>query len=237
MNRIAIFVEGQTEALFSEKLLTHMAGQKGLQIETHRMSGGKRYPRGPIQITRITISSPEDHPEGHYVLIVDCGGDNRVASEVLDQSPGLINNGYETIVAIRDVHPLTRRDIPKLETDFDERFKFHQITILLVLAVMEIEAWFIAEHTHFGRRDAALSMDFIKSKVGFDPSLVKIETRVRPSEDILQIYQLVGIQYTKSKSDTKRAINSLDYERICFELPEKVQNLGKLIATVDAFLS
>jgi hypothetical protein len=40
MNKLAIFVEGQTEQLFVEKLILEVAGENNVRIEKRKVTGG-----------------------------------------------------------------------------------------------------------------------------------------------------------------------------------------------------
>ncbi len=132
MSKIAIFVEGQAEQIFSERFLREIAGQKDIRINTQRMFGGRRFPR-----TTIELSAPAARSgERYYALICDCGSDERVASEIRDQYESLIKSGYKAIIAIRDVYPFARQNISRLETGFHEMIKSEPVEVLLVLAVM-----------------------------------------------------------------------------------------------------
>ena len=45
MNRLAVFVEGYTEAVFVEKLIEEIAGQNKVLIEHRKIRGGRTTPR------------------------------------------------------------------------------------------------------------------------------------------------------------------------------------------------
>jgi hypothetical protein len=65
---------------------------------------------------------------------------------------------------------------------------------------MEIEAWFLAEFSHFPRLDSDLTLETIRSNFGFDPSVDDMQLRNHPSQDIHRIYSLVGLEYKKYSS-------------------------------------
>lgn len=111
------------------------------------------------------------------------------------------------------------------------------VEVEFILAVMEIEGWFIAEHTHFQQLSNELSIERIRSEVGFDPSMDDVESRDHPSEDMHNIYQLAGFAYTKSKTNVQRTVDLLDYARIYMELGPKINDLNRLLEQIDAFLS
>jgi hypothetical protein len=233
MNRLAIFVEGQTERLFVEKLLEEVAGQGRLHIEIERASGGRKYQR---TFSFVKVSGAESG-QGYFVLVVDCGADNRVASDIRDRYKNLAARGYSAIIGIRDVHPVPRDDMSKLRHGLHWLMPKDPIEVLFVLGVMEIETWFIAEHTHFTRISDALTIQCIKATLGFDPSVHDIQLRDQPSEDLDKIYRLVGLDYDKSRASVQKTVDALDYARIYLELGNKINDLQALIGSVDVFLS
>ncbi len=110
MNKLAIFVEGETEQAFVQKLLEEIANRGQIRIELKKARGGRR---GRRLLT--VVASPPDAGESCFVLIVDCGADNRVKSDVRDEYDNLVKNGYTGIIAIRDVYPdVALAEIPRL---------------------------------------------------------------------------------------------------------------------------
>ena len=233
MNRLAIFVEGQTEQVFVEKLLKEIAGKSRLRIEIRRAFGGRKYQR---TFSRVKVSGAESGQE-YFTLIVDCGADNRVKSDIRENYQNLTERGYSAIIGIRDVHPVPRDDMSKLRHGLHWLMPKDPIEVLFVLGVMEIETWFIAEHTHFTRISDALTMQCIKAALGFDPSVDDIQLRDRPSTDLETIYSLADLDYDKSKATVQKTVDALDYARIYLELGDKIDDLQALIDSVDAFLA
>ena len=233
MNRLAIFVEGQTEQVFAEKLLLEIAGAKDIRIEKRKASGGRR---GKRSIRRVEASAV-DSDQHYYALIVDCGQDERVASDIREQYDQLTKKGYQAIVGIRDVYPFAREDTPRLRRGLRYQVRTKPVEVLFVLAVMEIEAWFIAEHTHFGRVDPELTMDRIRREIRFDPTVDDVESRDRPAEDLNLIYQLVGKAYNKGKTNVERTVDALDFTTVYLELGQRIDDLQKLVDQIDAFLA
>ena len=67
MNRIAIFVEGQTEQIFIEKLLQEIAGKKNIAIEKTKARFGRMKQRRYIPIEAFIPNTNHRF----YALIVD----------------------------------------------------------------------------------------------------------------------------------------------------------------------
>jgi len=234
MNRIAIFVEGQTEQVFAERLLKEVAGEKHVRIEKRKFCGGGR--RQKRRMILLEASAPASGQK-YFAMIVDCGEDERVKSDIRDRYDGLVKTGYQAIIGIRDVYPQGRDDIPRLRGGLGYGMKTQPIRVLFVIAIMEIEAWFIAEHTHFLRLSPILTTDRIKRQMGFDPSRDDVQLRDHPANDLHSIYQLAGHVYDKSKMNVQRTVDLLDYAAIYFDLGQKVPDLQRLTDHIDQFLS
>ena len=69
-----------------------------------------------------------------------------------------------------NVHPDGRAVIAKLLRYLGYGVKTKPVHVTYVLAIMEIEAWFLAEHTHFKRIDPRLDRGINQASLGFDPS-------------------------------------------------------------------
>jgi hypothetical protein len=232
LKKIAFFTEGQTERIFLEKLLVEVAGSRNIAVETRQMMGGRRFQRIAYTLTRA-----EPNPEHkYYALIVDCGTDGRVASDIREQYPTLVNSGYSAIVAIRDVAPdFQRTEIAKLRAGIEGVLPKAPLVPTLVLATMEVEAWFIGEHTHFPRIDAVLSVPAIRAMTGLDLMLDNIEGYPTPAENLDLIYGKAGLNYSKSRADVERTVNALDFGLVQTALSAKAPSIEPLMRAVGGF--
>ena len=158
MKKLAVFVEGQTELIFASKLFLEVIGRKNLRIEQVRAQFGKKAPRS-YQIVNATGA---EGTEEYYILICDSCGDGTVKSDILELCENLQARGYERIIGLRDVFPLLLSDVPKLQAHLNSGFENKGIPIDILLSVMEIEAWFLAENNHFLRIDKSLTPENIK---------------------------------------------------------------------------
>lgn len=234
MKKLAVFVEGQTEQLFIEKLLVEAAGKSNIAIEKRQGLGGQS---GKRRLNLIEASHLNSNHR-YFAQIVDCGSDNRVKSDIRDRYENLAAQGFEIIVGVRDVFPdVTYAGIPLLRSGLRLHLKTNPIEVKFVLGVMEIEAWFIAEHTHLQKIHPSLTPELIRTRLGFDPSSDDVQLRPHPAEDLDNIYRLAGLRYEKCKSTVQRTVSVLDYERIYLELPSKLPDLKTLVDTINTFLS
>ncbi|HMM03875.1 MAG: DUF4276 family protein [Dysgonomonas sp.] len=233
MKRIAFFVEGQTEQIFVNRLIKEILGTQQINIIQKQFRGGVNIPK--VEIVRN--SSFSRNPK-YEVLIFDCGSDNRVKSEILDNIETLRKNGYEMIIGLRDLYPLPIDDLEKLEKGLrflPNKLKNDAQYFDVIIAVHEIEAWFLAETNHFRKIDKRLTGRFIKDKLGFDPYASDPQAREHPAKDLDNIYRLVGKSYTKKYNATTRVVNKLDFNNIRFNLRYDINPLDRLLKAIENF--
>lgn len=233
MDKMALFVEGQTEQQFITRLFIDIAGHNNVHVDAVRGFGGRANQRKFLQ-----VSASRPHPDKkYYILIYDCAGDSTVLSDINDQYESLVHQGYRDIVGIRDVYPLDSANIPTLRDNFRFFVKKSHCEPALVLGVREVEAWFIAEHTHFARRHASLTLAAITAKLGYDPSVHDVQLIPHPAADLNSAYSIAGLAYTKRRKTVERVIEHLDYARVYVDLIATIPDLRLLIERIDAFLS
>lgn len=234
MKKLAVFVEGLTEQLFVDKFITEIAGGHAIAIERRKFRGGSR--SGPRLMT-ISASAPTpDHK--YYILIVDCTSDTRVKSEIRDQYESLVSSGYSAIIGIRDVYPeFTHPDIPRLRRMLDYRMKTNPIRVAFILGIMEVETWFVSEHTHLVRMDPRLTPGYISNALGFDPSIDDMQLRPHPAADLDHIYSLVGRRYKKVRANLQHTVDLLDCAHLYLEVLDRIPDLKALAKSIDAFLA
>lgn len=235
MKKLAIFVEGQTEQIFVNRLLAAIAGQRRVRIENRRAFGGSSSPRS---LELIEARAEDDAEAQFFVLIVDCTSDGRVASDIRDNASNLADSGYTSIIGLRDVSPVESSQTERLRSGLiSSQESTSSIEILFVLAVMELEAWFLAEHTHFPRIHSALTNERILAELGFDPAVDDMQLRPNPSQDLSSAYWLVQLLYEKRKAQALRTIDCLDIARVCGELVDKFIDLRNLVDKLERFLT
>lgn len=240
MKKIAFYVEGQTEQFFINKLLIEIAGHKNIQIELQQFQGvGKPtksiYPK--------TVSNPQN-PQ-HFALIFDCMGDGGVKPRILQDAVSLFNQGYSEVVGLIDLYP--RRDLAKFENELSNGTLRNGRRITqplpndtsIVIAVREIEDWFLAECNHYTCIDASLVLDATQiESLGFNPCVNDLTLRnTTAAEDLRSVYQLVGKTYNKTIDKVERTVECLDYTNLYVEINCKVSKLNELIGKINNFLT
>lgn len=233
MDKMAIFVEGQTEQVFVEQLVYEVAGRHRVHVDTVKGFGGKKSPR---QYMEIQVTRPNPKKE-YYVLICDCSNDSRVLSDIRDQYSSLTSQGFREIVGVRDVYPLPATDIATIRSDFSALAPSSTVVPVLVLSVMESEAWFIAEYSHFFRMHSLLIPSAVNAALGYDPSTHDVQTVAHPAEDLDRAYRVAGLSYNKSRKHVQRTVQVISYASVYLEVPRRIPDLQTLVDCIDRFLS
>jgi hypothetical protein len=233
MKKIAIYVEGQTEQIFVTKLIKEIANKNHLTIKLEKLYGGKTTSR---RVTSIEGTSLDNADAKFYVLVRDCGGDSRVKSDIIDNIEKHKDNNFSKIIGLLDVYPKYKSDLKKLmmysQTGIPTKF----IPFSIIYAVMEIEAWFIAEVNHFIKISDKLTKNVIEHYLGHELDIDSIENIHNPASVLNDIYQLSKISYHKNQAKVNKVVDALDYENIYLNLREQIESLNSLISDIDEFL-
>jgi len=171
-----------------------------------------------------------------FVLIYNSGGENNVVSDMKDQYNSLSSSGYKLVIGLRDVYPIPLSQKSKLQIGLNYALPKGSIPINIVIAVMEVEAWFLAEYNHFLKIDPHLTPEQIQAMFGFNPQTDDMEQRPHPADDMKQIYNYVGKGYHKSEKQLNRLASHLDYEFIYMHLINSVPSLGEFVGYIDKFM-
>ncbi len=244
MKRLAVFVEGETELEFVSKFLQEVAGQKHISIDAYKCFGG-----GKSGINRwdqlLASSSVTD--EKYYALIYVSGTDNRVNHDIRRKLPTLKAQNFNRIVGLKDLRgehygrTMSLADLPSMElgSRVVER-ECLPLPARIVIAVMEIETWFLAETNHYECVDAGLTKSTVLSSIstiGFNPYTDDLTLRPEPAEDLKRLYQTVGKSYNKKSKYRTRTIECLDYAEIYINLRNQIVKLGQFVTEIDNFLT
>jgi hypothetical protein len=231
MNKMAVFVEGYTEVVFVDRLIEEIASESAVQIQWRRISGGTSCPRTNHQLKAAGPNTGQNH----FVVIHDCGGDDAVKSRMMEEYPQLADAGYSKVLCIRDVYPrFTRAEIPALEAGLQKYVRRKPIVVDFILSIMELEAWFLAECSHFPRIDPAITIATIRSSLGFDPEHEDMQLRPEPAEDLTRCYALGGKKY--DKYNASQTVEALSFEEIYLNLAVKFPSLARLVGVIEEFL-
>jgi len=215
LKKIAVFTEGQTELIFVREFLFRLIDPSKLSLQCYELLAHNLSP------VPFSYSSPS--PEVHF-MIINAQGDEGVFSSIGEREIDLIEKGgYEKIIGLRDMYSAVYEKLsPGLINDRVSRklAQSYNLTIQnmtysnkikLYLAVMEIEAWFLAMYNIFQKIDSKLTVDFIKQNLGID--LKNIDPQIeffKPSNQVQDIFGLHNMAYSKKKSEIESIVSKMD---------------------------
>lgn len=232
MKRIAIFVEGLTEQILVRRMLEAVMKDKDVAIQTVKITGGHN-----IRMSFTTMHAARVAGNtAYYVLIYDCGGETNVKGYLIMQRKKLVEKGYTCILGLRDVYPnFTQEDVPKLQRGLNHMVPQKGALTKIHLAVMETEAWFLGEYTHFRKVSEQLSPEFIEKHLGFNPKTENMEERESPALDLKRVYKLVDHDYTKKRNKLNSIVGKLDFNFFTHRLSDKMTSLGAFVQQLEDF--
>lgn len=221
--KLAVFVEGLTEQEFVIRLLKELAGKRGITFNVQKQHKG-----------HLSFVELRSHPNPDAeVLIANCDTDNQVKSQIAEQYCSLNKAGYSLIIGLRDVHPLTHLDIPKLLKYMSTGLPHDGAPIHLHLAILEVEAWFLEELTHFERIAPNITKADLSAS-GFDSEKIRAFDLEHPAKVLDDIYKRAGKRYTKQRNRIQRTIDALSYEEVYVKVRPKAPSLDGLIGSLEA---
>lgn len=221
--KIAIFVEGPTEQMFVGKLLTEIAGEDNITIQTGNA-------RSRIRIAELRSGEIDSEC---FVLLYHCHGDEGVMARIKQNYQNLCDGGYSVILGLRDLYPLNKSELQKVIDNNNVGVNFNVVPVSITISVLETEAWFIKETSHFTRLDANLTFQKILDELGIDVRTLVAEDIVSPSKTLNDIYSLVGLTYDKKRWQVQLTVDQLDYGEIYINLKDEINALDLLITDIN----
>jgi len=225
MSKIAIFVEGLTEQELTIKVIESLCGHRQVRFEIHRQE------RGILNFVEIR---GVDHAH-IYVLVANCSHDGQVKTQIIDRYNGLVTQGYNKIIGIRDVYPFGKSELEQLEINKYYGIPSGEVPIEMHFAIMETESWFLDEITHFKRISPELTIEYLSS-CGYDVENNYGDYWDHPAKILDEIYSLKNFRYKKTKRSIKRTINALDMENFYINSTIRSKSLSNFIDSIESVI-
>lgn len=229
--KIAIFVEGQAELIFTRDFLLQWHEHDGNLIAFDCFAlRSNNFCYAPY-----TFGSIESE---NYYMIVNVGNDRTVLSKMLSEAPKLKNKGYQAIIGLRDMFcdeyhkKVMNRTI---NTEVNEKFIAGAQEIInhnenknlfhFHYAIMEIESWILGMYQVLEKINNKLTPSFICEHLNIDLITVNPECHIyHPAECLNDIYALIGEKYGKHEGNISRITAQLT-----------VQNYKELFVSKNCF--
>lgn len=206
----------------------------------YEMSGGGSNPR----VSRIKLQDTVNSEIKYLVHIYISSADNKVNSDVNEIIPNLQQLDFSAIIALKDLRgdvngrSKIEADLPSVEAGDRYAFANSPIPITSIIAVMEIETWFIGETNHYTNYDARLTKNLIQANkciINVDPYVDRLEGIAEPAETLDRIYQLVRRHYSKKERVRRKTIQAIDWNNLYFMLPRRITKLHDFVTAIDNF--
>ncbi len=110
------------------------------------------------------------------------------------------------------------------------------LPVKFILAVMEIESWFLAEETHYSKISNRLSFEIANKITGIDIRSDTTENIQHPSDTLKQIYMMGKTTYDKSEENVLRTVDALDYENLYINVRTRNKSLNELLTCLDGLM-
>lgn len=214
MKRVVVITEGQTEVIFVRALLLRLFDPSKISFECITLNADKMQ----------RVREYEGYcPEVHYEII-NVQNDERVLAKIKEMEVSLVEKGrYDKIIGLRDMysseydkrsHGVIDRNLTKQIMDEQNAIiagMRYKSMIRLHYCIMEIEAWFLSMYNLFQKIHSDLSADNIASKLGYDLRVIDPQEKFfKPSKNLSDIFELVGGEYKKKKSDVEGITSKMD---------------------------
>ncbi|MGB0838546.1 MAG: hypothetical protein ACPGXL_00325 [Chitinophagales bacterium] len=208
MKKIAVFVEGWGELIFTRELLLKCFEWQDICVECYSLFNDKNL--NPVQ-----YSFPNQNASVYY-QIINIGTDTKVLSSILKRESYLFstNQNFDKIIGLRDMFSKDYKTIVqsnKIDPKINQKFIDGSIRSILAnaknpkkisfhFAIMELEAWFLGMKGFFTKLHPDLTNAKIKAALNVDLEEIDPETAIfHPAPLIKKILQLVGKDYTKKQ--------------------------------------
>lgn len=219
MIKTAIFVEGQSELIFTRELLLKFFNYQNIWIECYNLFNDQ-------DLNPTEYAFPNVDAE-YYFQILNIGNDQKVLSSILKRERYLFsaNQGFHKIIGLRDMYSKEYRQIVKKEkVDLTANEKFitnHLNTIkerslnpekiYFHFAIMELETWLLAIPKLFNKLHSCLNEHTIKQHLNVDLSSIDLESEVyHPADFLDKILKIAGSSYDKKKADVNKIMEKID---------------------------
>ncbi|CAM2175683.1 DUF4276 family protein [Burkholderia latens] len=229
MKKVAIFVEGDTEFYFVEKLVQEVAGYGNIRLVMVKQHSNT------IHLVREN-GVPEEQAKLE-IFLVNCACDGKVKPFILERGHQLKNKGYTSIIGLQDLYPKPLNDLSKFEAGLAKGLENVPVPVTICVAVKEIEAWFLNEVEHFTKIDPKLDCATIAHATGFDPANTNAEDSINhPAGTLDEIYKIAGLRYQKRTNEIHRLIAALDFSTLYYTVRGKSKSLDKFLTEIDVML-
>jgi len=233
MKKVAIFVEGQTEAIFISEMIRQLFGENKADIVVQK----NQRKHEKIIIDSYTTANNKIYD----FLISNCGNDEMVKSKIIDNYEKLLKAGFINIIGLQDLYNPQRKKKGIDDNIYRKNINIGLLQIIptkIYLAIQETEAWFIAEDTHYQKISPTLTIDIVNSITGLDVQKDDTEIIPHPSVILDKIYKTGGRSsgYSKNEYVVINVVSKLDFYNLYFSVRSRNSSLNELLICLDELI-
>jgi len=248
MIEIFVFVEGQTERLFIDKILQKYYASNDIHIPIFNHPARNSYIKNENEKLRKIYANPLK-PKCCF-FIYDCEGVSSIPSkmsEILNKLPTWRNFNY--VITLRDLSKALGKTKISTKTHAEILEAINKIKIRILhkdgynykwidrtahfFAVMEIEAWFLKEYSFLIKINNSLTQDNIKQKLKINLLNDDVELYPKPSKTLDDIYNLANLKYDKNKDEVIKIISMIDYKSLFTYVRKNMPHLHNFLEFID----
>lgn len=233
MKKTIFVVEGQTEQIFTQIFISKLASVLAYSVISQKLHSG--------QLLKVTQTGVPEEVATHQILIINVEGDEKVPSYIRDNVSNFKNKGYSAIFGLRDAYTgdgsKPKVNVDALYAAMNEIQVDEGIRTDLVVALQEVEAWFLSAPEFFEALDDRLSIEKINSTLDIDLCALVVEDISHPAKLINDVLAIVGRKYKKRAADSHSISQAMNYDSLYFVSSEKINSLKKYIGFLEESLS
>jgi hypothetical protein len=218
VQKVAVFVEGQSELIFVRNLLYHLIESAKFSFECFKLHANSQQ--------EVPYEYKNPHAEVHF-QIINVGNDEKVLDAIKERKDRLLSKGITKIIGLRDMYSKAYRIKSKNIIDDDVTQQFIEAVTTAIaemnnadkisfhFAIMELEAWWLSMYNLFSKINELLTVIFIEEKLGYNLSKIDPEKAFfHPAHELDKILKLVGVSYKKHFDDVESITSKMDYSDI-----------------------
>ncbi|HEY8100406.1 MAG TPA: hypothetical protein VIF82_06600 [Burkholderiaceae bacterium] len=234
MKKVIIVVEGQTEQIFTQEFIRRLVTQQACNIILQKLHGG-------VLIGKRPSASSDDSDFTHEIQIINVENDEKVNTYIDDHLEVYKNKGVVAVYGLRDSFSGDKRKRKVNPIKIDEYCAAETIkrgmTINIIVAEVEIEAWFLSVPQFFEKYHTELTLEKVNEILNINLANTSVESLAHPSKMIHKVLSSVALKYEKRKSDSYKISNLLDYEDLYLTKKDQVLALNRFVLVLDEALS
>ena len=228
--KIAIFIEGESEMMFSSYLIKVIYGLDAIKIKYISFKSDDAY--------QENVKPEEGYGAQIKFILFNCGNDKRVVNKLKENGESMLQKGYDAVIGLRDVKSQEYDKLTgkKIDSAIVKAMISNTRAVLegfegveLFYAVMELEAWYLGLTNCLVK--AGYNLQTISATIGVNLEEIDPEKEFYNAKSTIQSFETA---FTEIKFAHKIGSN---LEETDIEEIEKANKLEHFIEYTNALKS